>query len=143
MYRTDFWILWEKARVGCFKRTASKYVYYLGWNRSPAQVGLKKKKERCCCCCSVTKLCLTPCDPWMLGFPVLHHLPDFAQTHVHWVNDTIQLSHTLSPPSPLALNTIKHQGLSQWVSSSHQVDKVLDLHLQHQSFQRIFRVDLL
>ena len=39
MYRTDFWTLWEKARVGCFKRSASKHVYYLGWNRSPAQVG--------------------------------------------------------------------------------------------------------
>ena len=38
MYRTDFWTLWEKARVRCFKRTASKHVYYLGWNRSPAQV---------------------------------------------------------------------------------------------------------
>ena len=39
MYRTEFWTLWEKARVGCFKRTASKHVYFLGWNRSPAQVG--------------------------------------------------------------------------------------------------------
>ena len=39
MYRTDFWTLWEKVRVGCFERTASKHVYYLGWNRSPAQVG--------------------------------------------------------------------------------------------------------
>ena len=39
MYRTDFWTLWEKARVGCFKRTTSNHVYYLGWNRSPAQVG--------------------------------------------------------------------------------------------------------
>ena len=38
MYRTEFWTLWEKARVGCFERTASKHVYYLGWNRSPAQV---------------------------------------------------------------------------------------------------------
>ena len=43
MYRTDFWTLWEKARVGCFKRTASKHVYYLGWNRSPAQVGCMRK----------------------------------------------------------------------------------------------------
>ena len=43
MYRTDFWTLWEKARVGCFKRTASKHVYYLGWNRSPAQVGFMKQ----------------------------------------------------------------------------------------------------
>ena len=39
MYRTDFWTLWEKVRVGCFERTASKHVYYLGWNRSPAQAG--------------------------------------------------------------------------------------------------------
>ena len=43
MYRTDFWTLWEKARVGCFKRTASKLVYYLGWNRSPAQVGCMRQ----------------------------------------------------------------------------------------------------
>ena len=46
MYRTDFWTLWEKARVGCFKRTASKYVYYLGWNRSPAQVGCMRQVLR-------------------------------------------------------------------------------------------------
>ena len=43
MYRTDFWTLWEKARVGCFRRTASKHVYYLGWNRSPAQVGCMRQ----------------------------------------------------------------------------------------------------
>ena len=43
MYRTDFWTLWEKARVGCFDRTASKHVYYLGWNRSPAQVGCMRQ----------------------------------------------------------------------------------------------------
>ena len=43
MYRTDFWTLWEKARVGCFVRTASKHVYYLGWNRPPAQVGYKRQ----------------------------------------------------------------------------------------------------
>ena len=39
MYRTDFWTLWEKARVGCFERTALKLIYYQGWNRSPARVG--------------------------------------------------------------------------------------------------------
>ena len=43
MYRTEFWTLWEKARVGCCKRTASKHVYYLGWNRSPAQVGCMRQ----------------------------------------------------------------------------------------------------
>ena len=46
MYRTDFWTLWEKARVGCFKRTALKHVYYLGWNRSPAQVGCMRQVLR-------------------------------------------------------------------------------------------------
>ena len=61
----------------------------------------------------------------MPGFPVLHCLPEFAQTHVHWINDTIQSSHPLLPPSPPALNLSQHQDLFQWVSSSHQVVKVL------------------
>ena len=43
MYRTDFWTLWEKAKVGCFKRTAPKHVYYLGWNRSPSQAGCMRQ----------------------------------------------------------------------------------------------------
>ena len=58
------------------------------------------------CCCSVAQLCPTLCDPMDLstpGFPVLHHLPEFAQTHVHWISDAIQPSYPLSPPSPLAL----------------------------------------
>ena len=95
-------------------------------------------------CCLITKSCLTLCDPmeWsVLGFPVLHYLPEFAQTHVHWVSDAIPPSHPLSAPSPPALNLSQHQGLFQWVSSSHQVAKVLEL--QHQSFQWIFRVDFL
>ena len=78
------------------------------------------------CCCSVTKLCLILCDPMDCstpGFPVLHHLPEFAQTHVHWVGDTMQPFHSLSPPSPPALNISQHQGLFQWVSSSYQVSK--------------------
>ena len=77
------------------------------------------------------------------GFPVLHYLPEFAQTHVRWVNDAIQLSHPLSPASPPVLNLSQHQGLFQWVGSSHQVAKGLELQLQHQSFQWIFRVDCL
>ena len=55
-----------------------------------------------CCCCWVAKLCLTLCDPinWSTpGFPVLHHLPEFAQTHVHWVGDAIQSSHPSVTPS--------------------------------------------
>ena len=64
-------------------------------------------------CCSVAQLCLTLCNPmdWsMLGFSVLHHLPELAETHVHWVSDAIQPSHPLSSPSPLAFNIFQHQG---------------------------------
>ena len=82
-----------------------------------------------------------PMDCSTPGFPILHHLLQFAQTHVHWVSVAIQPSNPLSPPSPLALNLSQHQGLFQWVSSSHQVAKVLEL--QHQSFRLIFRVDFL
>ena len=72
-----------------------------------------------CCCCSVTQSCLTFCDPVdcsMPGFLVLHHLPELAQIHVHWVGDAIQPSHPLSSPSPPAFSLSQHQGLFQWVS---------------------------
>ena len=88
--------------------------------------------------------CLTLCDPMYChtpGFPVLHHILEFAQAHVHWVDDTIQLSHPLSPPSPHAFSPSQHQGLFQWVGSLHQVARVLEL--QHQSFQWIVRVNFL
>ena len=96
------------------------------------------------CCCSVTRECLTLCSPMDCstpGFPALHHLPEFAQTHVHWVGDAIQPSHPLSLPSPPAFNLSQHQGLFQWVDSSYQVAKGFEL--QHQFFQWIFRVYLL
>ena len=64
--------------------------------------------------------CSTP------GLPVHHQLPEFTQTHVHWVSDAIQPSHPLSFPSPPTFNLFQHQGLFQWVSSSHQVAKVLE-----------------
>ena len=94
---------------------------------------------------SVTQLCLTLCDPMVCtpGFPVLHHLPELAQTHVHWVGDAIQSSHPLFSPSPPAFNLSQHQGLFQWVSFSHQVAKVLEFQLQHHSFQWTPRTDLL
>ena len=81
------------------------------------------------------QLCPTLCDPMdcsMPRFPILHHLPELAQTHAHWVSDCIQPSHPLSSPSP-AFNLSQHQGLSQWVSSLYQVAKVLELQHQHQS----------
>ena len=64
--------------------------------------------------------CSTP------GFPVLHYLPELAQTYVHWVGDDIRPSHPLLPSSPLALNLSQNQGLFQWVGSLHQVTRVLD-----------------
>ena len=64
------------------------------------------------------------------GFPVLHYLPEFAQTHVHWVSDAIQPSHPLSSPSPPTFNLSQHQGLFQWVSSLPQMAKVLEFQLQ-------------
>ena len=82
---------------------------------------------------SRVRLC-DPMDCSPLGFPVLHYLPEFAQTRVHWVSDAIQTSHFLLPP-PFAVNPSQYQNLFQWVSSLHQVAKVLELQLQHQSFQ--------
>ena len=95
---------------------------------------------------SVAQLCLTICDPMNCstsGLPVHHQLPEFTQTHVHWVGDAIQPSHPLSSPSPPALNFSQHQGLFKWVTSSHQVAKVLEFQLQHQSFLWTSRTDLL
>ena len=79
-------------------------------------------------------------DCSMPGLPVHHQLPEFTQTHVHWVSDAIQPSHPLSSPSPPAFNLSQHQGLFKWDSSSHQVAKVLEFQLQHQSFQWTFRL---
>ena len=94
---------------------------------------------------SVDQLCLTlgnPMECSTAGLPVLHHLPELAQTHVHWVGDAMQPSHPLSSPSP-TFSLSQHQGLFQWVSCSHKVAHVLELQLQFQSFQRVFSVDLL
>ena len=114
-----------------------------------------------------TQLHLTPFNSWMISaqlssFQPLSHvqhlatpqtaarqaalsitkLLEFTQTHVHWVSDAIQPSHPLSAPSPPALNLSQHQRLFKWVSSSHQVAKVLEFQLQHQSFQWTLRTPL-
>ena len=81
---------------------------------------------------SVAQRCPTLCDPMnrsMPGLPVHHQLPEFAQTHIHWVDDAIQPSHPLSSPSPPAPNPSQHQSLFQWVNSSHEVAKVLEFQL--------------
>jgi len=100
---------------------------------------------------SVAQLCPTLCDPMnhsTPGLPVHHHLPEFTSTHVYRVGDAIQPSHPLSSPSPPAPNPSQHQSLFQWVNSSHEVAKVLEFQLQHQSSQwtprtHLFRMDWL
>ena len=95
---------------------------------------------------SVAQLCPTLCDPMnrsMPGLPVHHQLLGSTQTHVHWVGDAIQPSHPLLSPSPPALNLSPCQSLFKWVSSSHQMAKVLEFQLQHKSFQWTPRTALL
>ena len=95
---------------------------------------------------SVAQLCPTLCDPMNRntpGLPVHHQLPESTETHVHWISDAIQPSHPLLSPSPPAFNLSQHQGLFKWVSSSHQVAKVLEFQLQHQPFQWTPRTNLL
>ena len=94
------------------------------------------------CYYPISQSCPALCNR-MSGFLVLYYQPEFSLTHGHWVDDATQPSHPLSPPSPPALNFSQHQGLLQWVSFLHQVVKVLELQLQHQSFQGIFRTDFL
>ena len=104
-------------------------IFYLSWN----------------CCSLVTQSCPSLCDPMDCstpGFPVLHHFLELAKTHVHQVSDAIEPPHPLSSPSPLALNLSKHQVFSN-VGSLHQVAKVLELQVQHQYFQWLFRADFL
>ena len=94
---------------------------------------------------SVTQSYPTLCNPMdcsMPGLPVHHQLPEFTQTHVHWVCDAIQPSHPLLSPSSPTFNLSQHQGVFKWVGSWHQVAKVLGFYIQHQSFQWIFRIYL-
>ena len=89
---------------------------------------------------------LSLCDPMNRstpGLPVHHQLPEFTETHVHWVSDAIQPSYPPSSPSPPAPNPSQHQSLFQWVNSSHEVAKVLECQLSHHSFHRNPRADLL
>ena len=95
---------------------------------------------------SVAQSCPTLCGPMnrsTSGLPVHHQLPEFTQTHVHWVGDAIQPSYPLSSPSPPVPNPSQHQGLFQWANSLHEVAKELEFQLQHQSSQWTTRTDFL
>ena len=138
-------ILFSLAFISCFLSMS----FHCRWEKNtiPLRSGLKRRGQEMLLsssqlprrsrqgyhCSSVAKSCSTLCDPMDSSKPscsVLHYVPEFAQTHVHWVSDAIQLSHPLLPPSPPALNLSQHQGLFQWISSSHQVAKILELQLQ-------------
>ena len=131
------------------QRSAAEVTEVVRLSRSGLTFGLPGYSSQdaclyCYCCCSVAHSYLTLCNPMDCstpGFLVLHCLPEVAQTHVHWVSDAIQPSRPLLPPSLPSLSLSQHQGLFQWVSFSHQGAKILELQLQHQSFQWIFRVD--
>ena len=95
---------------------------------------------------SVAQSCPTHCDPMncsMPGLPVHQQLPEFTQTHVHRFGDAIQPSHPLLSPSPPASSPSQHPGLFQCVNSLHEVSKVLEFQLQHQSFQWTPKTDVL
>ena len=151
--RKEMSTIWKTER----RRRYSAYVdlnlfvlYQKGEIFFLAKEGGWKERDGCRMLCkqfsSVAQLCLILCNPMDCstpGFPVHHQLPKLAQTHDHWVGDTIQPTHPLTSPSPPTFNLSHHQGLFQWVSSLHQVAKVLEFQLHHQSFQWIFRVDFL
>ena len=117
--------------------------YFLNW---PAKLENKIRIKNKYQFSSVTQSCPTLCDPMDCSTPGLfvhHRLPELTQTHVRWVGDGIPPSHPLSSPYPPAFNRSLYQGLFQWVSSLHQVAKVLELQHQYQSFQWIFMVNFL
>ena len=132
----ETWV-WSLGQEDPLEEEMATHSSILAWN-IPWRVELQFS--------SVTQSCPTLCNPMDYstpGLPVHHQLPELTQTHVHWVGDANQPSHPLSSPSPPALNLSQHQGLFKWVSSSHQVAKVLEFQLQHQFFQWIPRTDLL
>ena len=131
----DFWdLFWDTSESGCDLITGDLNLLEISSLICLIQFS------------SVAQSCLTLCNPMDCstpGLPVHHQLQESTQTHVHWVGDAIQPSHPLSSPSPPAPNPSQHQGLFQWVNSSHEVAKVLEFQLQHQSFQWTPRTDLL
>ena len=157
---TRYTIHWEGAALESWSGGKNtnwiqiQFGYFGLWDTQPIQIYRLKRMLSSCQYdntyehqfSSVAQSCLTLCDPMdcsTTDFPVHQQLLELTQTHVHWVCDAIQSSHPLSSPSSPVFNLFQHQGLSQWVSSLHQVARVLQFQLQHQSFQWIFRTDFL
>ena len=144
MQKVKVWSLVPELRSHMLGSTAKSFKK-IEWKKKKAQYALLPIAWRFQFS-SVTQSCPTLCDPMNCSTPGLsihHQLPEFTQTHVHRVSDAIQPSHPLSSPSPPAPTPSQHQSLFQWVNSSHEVAKVLEFQLQHQSFQWIFRTDFI
>ena len=132
-FRTNYCSPWEHVCNGLFLLDCIKWFFFLILSLQHLR-GLPVEHHIVLWCfiigiSSVAQSCPALCHPMnrsMLGLPVHHQLPESTQTHVHWVGDAIQPSHPLSSLSPPALNLSQHQGLFKWVSSSHQVAKVLE-----------------
>ena len=151
----SFYGLFKKKRTGIFllvkledkvyweknKRNSIEMCYKL-WKKRLLQENIHDYRQFSSLVHSSPTLC-NPMDCSMPGLPVHHQLPAFTQTRVHWVGNATQPSHPLSSPFPPAFNLSQHQGLFQGVSSLHQVAEGLKFQLQHQSFQRTPRADLL
>ena len=143
LYRLSSWCRWLVFTYGA--STLVKFIHYLNisklmwpqiwWSDSIASHHQFSR--------SVVSNSLWPHESQHARPPCPSPTLGFTQTHIHWVGDAIQPSHTLSSPSPPAPNPSQHQGLSQWVNSSHEVTKVLEFQLQHQSFQWTPRTDFL
>ena len=151
-YRNDFIL---KSTVKCTSVFNIYYLIQMLVDQSLVDDPYFANKERDsdnlrnCSKSQISSVQLLSCVWWfvmncsMLGFPVHHQLLELAQIHVHQVSDTIQPSYPLLSPSLPTFKLSQHQGLFQWVFSSHRVTKVLEFQLQHQSFQWIFRTDFL
>ena len=125
-WNLSYWTTRKESIIPIFKYSVINRVFRLHKNRQVILYSL------------VAQSCPTLCDPMdcsMPGFPVHHQLPELTQTHVHCVSDAIQPSHPPSSLSPPTFNISQHRDLYQWVSSLHQVAKILEFQLQLQSFQ--------
>ena len=154
MYGCESWAI-EKAevwRTDAFKLWCWRRLLRVPWTARRSNQSIQKEinpeysLEGLMLKLWVAQSCGSLWDPMhcsIPGFPVLHYLLGFAQTHVHWISDAIQPSHPLSSPSTPAFNLSQYQDLFLGVYSIHQVAKVLELQLQHQAFQWLFRTEFL
>ena len=150
MQETQVWSLGQEDPLEEKMAThPSILAWRIPWSEHPEWDTTEHKNKYICSSVqfsSVAQSCLTLCNPMnhsTPGLPAHHQLLKPIQTHVHWVGDAIQPFHPLLSPSPPVPNPSQHQGLFQWVNSSHKVAKVLEFQLQHQSFQWTPRTDLL